>query len=86
MQPGNAVSGRGGVKPGETRTGVRVRVVTTGTYRLGSERAKAFPKSTFTMKHKPQGGSAYRISPQVSNGDNGPSATGLTRRQSSDDS
>ena len=65
---------------------IPVTMTFTGTYKLGLERAKAFPKSTFTMKNKPPGGSAYRISPQVSNGDNGPSATGLTRRRSDDDS
>jgi hypothetical protein len=64
---------------------IPVTMTFTGSYVLGSAGAVAFPQSTFTMKNKPPGGTAYRVEPSVSIGPEGPSATGLTRTPSSGD-
>ena len=65
---------------------IPVTMTFTGTVKLGSEPTLKLPKSTFTMKRKPPGGSAYRVEPTISNGDDGPSAQGLTRKVDPDDS
>ena len=64
---------------------IAVTMTFTGTLTRGSGAAVALPKSTFTMKRKPPGGSAYRVEPSVAVGPDGPEATGLTRPQSPDD-
>jgi hypothetical protein len=64
---------------------IPVTMTFAGTYASGSGDTQLLPNSTFTMKRKPPGGTAYRIEPNISNGPEGPSSTGLTRPPSKDD-
>jgi hypothetical protein len=63
---------------------IPVTMTFTGTFTHGTK-AYTYPKSTFTMKRKPPGGSAYRVEPYIENGDNGPKFNGLTRKADPDD-
>jgi hypothetical protein len=63
---------------------IPVTMTFTGTLTHGTKAYK-LPKSTFTMKRKPPGGSAYRVEPFLANGDDGQSFGGLVRKADPND-
>ncbi|MCW2998413.1 MAG: hypothetical protein JWN65_1962 [Solirubrobacterales bacterium] len=64
---------------------IPVTMTLAGSVARGSGAPVAMGISTFTMKRKPPGGTAYRIEPSIGIGPDGPVAGGLTRPKSDAD-
>jgi hypothetical protein len=62
------------------RERIPVTMTFTGTVARGTAAPVKLGTSTFTMKRRPQGGTAYRIEPSVGVGPDGRTAQGLTRK------